>query len=483
MKSILKLAFLVILGLTINKASGQQGGQILTAPHEHTSVFTPYNLGIGNFLTSTPVLKPLHIWTDSDAAFRLTSNNSGSWDIVNGTNGLWFKFETDNANEATNKFGIGTDGMLQGTYYAGGGLLYADAGGRFQKLNIGTGKVLGSNRGQLDWVNLLWRMPDEATLSPELKEIHTIKLTNSDEFSKTLTRITAANDNDEYENSGAVLEAKGSGKDNMNNVYLGKYGDNYRIPTWRGNGVLATDQDLIIASVGQTDEKNPNFDPRIIFQTGNSYDNLQNRMVLNENGFLGIGTMSPNALLQILESSGKRSGVIVGDEKRELTSSESSLDLYSRKNSSFSLNSYYKEDIPYGMNVYTYDGGINFDYSFAGKSRTFMNHVAEKDVLRFFESAEVNGAGEFSSKALNTAGVLFANSTGVGINSAPTEGYAVDANGTIRATKFEGVFSGTFEGQGASQWQDVSEGIAYNAGSIGIGTDAPESDIELKRKN
>ena len=75
-----------------------------------------------------------------------------------------------------------------------------------------------------------------------------------------LTSLVLKNTNDVESYAGAVLELKGSGADYTNNVYFGKYGDNYQTPSWAGNGVLATDSDLVISAIGSTSE--------ILFQVG-----------------------------------------------------------------------------------------------------------------------------------------------------------------------------------------------------------------------
>jgi len=109
-----------------------------------------------------------------------------------------------------------------------------------------------------------------------------------------LTFIKAINKNNASNYSGAVFEAKGDGPDFSNNVYFGKYGENFYIPGWGGNGVMSTDQDMVIASIGQDNSGNPNLnpDPKIVFQVGgfynyNAVDSLAysiTRMTLDVNG-------------------------------------------------------------------------------------------------------------------------------------------------------------------------------------------------------
>ncbi|HPL93366.1 MAG TPA: hypothetical protein PLB38_03735 [bacterium] len=74
-------------------------------------------------------------------------------------------------------------------------------------------------------------------------------------------KITNTNDVDNY--AGAVIELKGSGADYTNNLYFGKYGDGFWVPSWAGNGVLATDQSLVIAAVDAAS--------RVSFQVGGGY--------------------------------------------------------------------------------------------------------------------------------------------------------------------------------------------------------------------
>lgn len=107
-------------------------------------------------------------------------------------------------------------------------------------------------------------------------------------------KITNVNDVNNY--AGSVLELKGSGADYTNNLYFGKYGDGFWVPSWAGNGVLATDQDLILGSMGSSDVTNPNVDPRIIFQVGGGYTTPITTAVLSSDNFnfLPYGTAAGN---------------------------------------------------------------------------------------------------------------------------------------------------------------------------------------------
>ena len=96
-------------------------------------------------------------------------------------------------------------------------------------------------------------------------------------------KIIQTNDAGNY--SGSILELKGSGPDYTNNVYFGKYGDGFWVTDWAGNGVLATDQDLVLGSMGSTDATNPNVDPRILFQVGGGYNTPITTAILEPDNF------------------------------------------------------------------------------------------------------------------------------------------------------------------------------------------------------
>jgi hypothetical protein len=117
---------------------------------------------------------------------------------------------------------------------------------------------------------------------------------NSVGTEQKLTIVKAVNRNNASNYSGAVFVAKGDGPEYSNNVYFGKYGESFYIPGWGGNGVMSTDQDMVIASIGQDNNGNPNLnpDPKIVFQVGgyynyNAVDSLAysiTRMTLDTNG-------------------------------------------------------------------------------------------------------------------------------------------------------------------------------------------------------
>jgi len=94
-----------------------------------------------------------------------------------------------------------------------------------------------------------------------LTDTQTINMTNNSVNNLIGMKITNTNDVDNY--AGSVLELKGSGADYTNNVYFGKYGDGFWVPSWAGNGVLATDKNLVIAAVDASS--------RVSFQVGGGY--------------------------------------------------------------------------------------------------------------------------------------------------------------------------------------------------------------------
>ena len=132
-------------------------------------------------------------------------------------------------------------------------------------------------------------------LSPVNAAVYRATITNNS--NSTLTGFQAINTNDVHNYAGAVFEAKGSGPDYTNNLYYGKYSDNYYVPSWAGNGVMATDQDLFITSAGSTDLTNPNPDPQIGFQVGGGYTAPVTRMTLNTSGLAFTSGARVNSFL------------------------------------------------------------------------------------------------------------------------------------------------------------------------------------------
>lgn len=108
-------------------------------------------------------------------------------------------------------------------------------------------------------------------LSPQDNAVYQIGLTNNS--ANTLTGFKATNTNDVSNYAGAVLELKGSGADFTNNVYFGKYGAGFWVPSWAGNGVLATDKNLVVSAVGGTS--------LVRFQVGGGYSAPVSRMTLD----------------------------------------------------------------------------------------------------------------------------------------------------------------------------------------------------------
>ena len=91
-------------------------------------------------------------------------------------------------------------------------------------------------------------------LSPNDAAVYQIAVTNNS--ASTLTGFKTTNTNDASNYAGAVLELKGSGADFTNNVYFGKYGASFYIPSWAGNGVLATDKSLVLGALGNSSSIN-----------------------------------------------------------------------------------------------------------------------------------------------------------------------------------------------------------------------------------
>jgi hypothetical protein len=174
-----------------------------------------------------------------------------------------------------------------------------------------SGQILSSTGSGISWVDSKnagqWVVEDQSAQTggayrlavlPKDPAINTIDLTNNSD--NVLTQIMVTNKNDESNYAGAVLVAKGSGPEFTNNMYMGKYSENFYIDSWAGNGVIATDQDMVLSALGRVDEPNPNPNPKIVFQTGGDYVNDPiTRMILDEHGNLGIGTEDPIAKLDV----------------------------------------------------------------------------------------------------------------------------------------------------------------------------------------
>lgn len=108
-------------------------------------------------------------------------------------------------------------------------------------------------------------------LSPSDSAVYQIAVTNNN--ASTLTGYKAVNTNDVSNYAGAVIEMKGSGADFTNNLYFGKYGAGFWIPSWAGNGVLATDKNLILGTLGAA--------TLIRFQVGGGYSAPASKMTLD----------------------------------------------------------------------------------------------------------------------------------------------------------------------------------------------------------
>lgn len=66
---------------------------------------------------------------------------------------------------------------------------------------------------------------------------------------------------------------------------------------------------------------------------------------------------------------------------------------------------------------------------------------------------------------------------GVGVAN-PSQ--ALQVNGTVQATSFVGNGSGLTDIPGLTQWADVSDGISYSGGNVGIGTSSPEARLVIQ---
>ncbi len=116
-----------------------------------------------------------------------------------------------------------------------------------------------------------------------------VKNINMEENSQGLTMLLLKNTNDVDNYAGAVIAVKGSGEDYTNNVYFGKYGNGFYITSWAGNGVLATDKNLVIAAVGATSKIN--------FQVGGGYTDPKNVLSIENNGVVRSSIVNYETLL------------------------------------------------------------------------------------------------------------------------------------------------------------------------------------------
>jgi len=178
------------------------------------------------------------------------------------------------ASEFTNniKMSVGTSTPeAKVTAYSGSMYYRTDGTGSGQQVYVKTTDV-----GNTGWVALAgadsnhWQK-NTNVLSPTDSAVYQVNVTNNS--ASTLTGFKAVNTNDASNYAGAVLELKGSGADFTNNIYFGKYGSNFYVPSWAGNGVLATDKNLVIGSVGTG--------TLIRFQVGGGYTAPTSRMTLD----------------------------------------------------------------------------------------------------------------------------------------------------------------------------------------------------------
>ena len=148
----------------------------------------------------------------------------------------------------------------------------------------------------------LWQ-ESSGIISPKNSEDRLVQIT----FNETgLTGFKTVNTENASNYAGSVFNAQGSGLDFTNNIFMGKYSENYYVTSWQGNGVMATDQDLILVSAGNHSWLPPgpngfNPNPRILFQVGGGYYTPVDRMVLDDVG-LGIGINAPTDKLHVAGS-------------------------------------------------------------------------------------------------------------------------------------------------------------------------------------
>ncbi len=162
---------------------------------------------------------------------------------------------------------------------------------------VGQALITGAG-GLPEWGSMTQSSPWQQVtniLSPVDSNTYRAKIENNSD--NTLTGFQAVNTNDTHNYAGAVVEVKGSGPDYTNNMYFGKYSDNYYISSWAGNGVITTDQDLVLTSAGSTDATNPNPTPRILFQLGGGYTTPNNFMDLTPSGLAFMSGPRINSFL------------------------------------------------------------------------------------------------------------------------------------------------------------------------------------------
>jgi hypothetical protein len=122
------------------------------------------------------------------------------------------------------------------------------------------------------WHRTAHNLPGE-NISP-IDDVNIISMENNTPGQLTILQVKHTDDTSNY--SGAVFEVKGDGPNYTNNMYFGKYSDNFWVPSWAGRGVVATDQDMIIGALGNNSE--------IQFQITGGYTTPYNILNLNSNG-------------------------------------------------------------------------------------------------------------------------------------------------------------------------------------------------------
>lgn len=160
--------------------------------------------------------------------------------------------------------------------------------GRLYYNNVSNQLLLSKNAGPYEAIltagDQVWQQ-NLLVLSPTDPLVEKIEMSKS---VNNLIGLKITNTNDVNNYAGSIIELKGSGADYTNNVYFGKYGNNFWVPSWAGNGVLATDKNLVIAAVGATSAIN--------FQVGGGYTTPNNVASLTNQGLvlLPYGVASGN---------------------------------------------------------------------------------------------------------------------------------------------------------------------------------------------
>ena len=82
---------------------------------------------------------------------------------------------------------------------------------------------------------------------------------------------------------------------NQGEFFLLKTGNTYVVPSQRNSGLIESYNDLVLSAAAGTGKS----DPVIKFQTGRGGANSENRMIIDQNGKIGIGTVLPGSKLEV----------------------------------------------------------------------------------------------------------------------------------------------------------------------------------------